>query len=189
MEFSSPGIAVWRRRFSESSLVVGWLTRERGKVKTSARGALRPGGPLSGRVDLFHETMLRWKESAKGDIHTLLEAEIIDPFVPAQHHHSTLLCAAYFGELSDAVTEPGHPVPEIYDLLKRAMGYLRTHPANERAVEFFEKELAVRTGVLLENSATARGDSPIGILAEYLGRVPATRAHLLSAVNRELSPS
>jgi hypothetical protein len=59
----------------------------------------------------------------------------------------TLLAASYFAELCDLFSEPMHPVPEMFSLLQRAWGFLRTQSPSTRAVEHFEMELARLLGI------------------------------------------
>ena len=55
--------------------------------------------------------------------------------------------AAYFVELIELVTEPEHAVPELFDLLRRALGYLSEKGADRRALEHFETQLAQLLGI------------------------------------------
>jgi DNA repair protein RecO (recombination protein O) len=63
--------------------------------------------------------------------------------------------ASYFVELIELVTEPEHAVPELFDLLRRALQYLSEHPADRRALEHFEKELARLLGIANPNVSAA----------------------------------
>jgi len=61
--------------------------------------------------------------------------------------YDTLLAASYFAELCDLYTETMHPVPEMFELLRRAWGFLRRQEPSKRAVEHFEKELTLLLGI------------------------------------------
>ena len=50
-------------------------------------------------------------------------------------------------ELIELVTEPEHPVPELFDLLLRALGYLDTGRPTLRALLHFETELVRLLGI------------------------------------------
>lgn len=177
MEFESQAIALWRRRFSETSLIVCWLTPEFGKVKTSARGALKIGGALTGRVDLFHETLIRWSEARRGDVHTLKEAEIQLPF-PASASHEAFLAASYFAELVETGVEFSQPVPELFDLLRRALRFLRANAVDRRALRFFETRLAEFLGVLDAESPAEE------CLRKHLGKLPRLRSDLMQLLSK-----
>ncbi len=179
MECSCTAIALWKTRFSETSLIVTWLTASQGKIKTSARGVLSPRGALSGRVDLFHETRIVWNPARKGEIHTLREAEVFRPFRPAAPSHTTLLAASYFASLTDLTSHSADPSPEIHDLLKRALGFLRDNPPSLRAIVHFEKELASALGIF--SPATKR--APVDVLADYAGKIPTLRHSLIAQIS------
>lgn len=171
-----PAIAIRRTRFSETSLMVTWFTEQGGKVRTSARGAMRPGSPLAGRVDLFHESRIYWTQARRGDVHTLKEAEIHRAFRPAEPAHLSIMAAAYFAELVARCTQPEEPQPAIYDLLRRALAYLGAQPPGRRAVVFFETELARVLGIYGQDQAAVEA------LREYSGDLPPLRRELLQAI-------
>jgi hypothetical protein len=70
-------------------------------------------------------------------------------------------------------------MPELFNLLQRAFGFLHAHDASLRAVQHFEAELArfsgVHAGAILEND-------PAKALAALFGRLPRSRAPLLKAL-------
>lgn len=139
-------ILLRRYQFSENSLVVVWLTDRYGKVKTAARSVSKPGSPFAGRLELFTKAEIVFKATKSGDLHALSEVIISgDPALPATY--VTLLTASYFAELCDLFTEALHPMPEMFDLVCRAWGFLRSEKPSKRAVEHFEKELARLLGI------------------------------------------
>jgi len=170
-------ILLRKHRYSENSLVVVWLTDRHGKVKTAVRGATRPGSPFSGRLELFTEADIAFKPPKSGDLHSLSEASPVDVPIPADY--STLLAAAYFSELCDLFTETQHPVPEVFSLLRRAWGFLRSREPDIRAVEHFEVELARALGVHDPSLPAHRS------LASVSHRLPANRALLLRRLSQE----
>lgn len=159
-------ILIRRIRFSETSLICVWLTRSLSKTKTSARGALKPGGPFAGQIDLFYEAEIAFAKSRDGDVHSLREVSLLQPFDGEGLHYANLAVAAYFAELVDRVTEPGGHAEEIFDLLHRAITYLRTERPTPRAVSHFERELCRALGI--------HDADPVHALAIQCGRLPAT---------------
>jgi len=167
-------ILLRRYRFSENSLIVVWITDRHGKVKTSVRGATKPGGLFSGRLELFSESEIAFKPS-RGELHVLTEvAPLPVPALPASY--LTMLAASYFSELCDLCTEPMHPLPELHDLLIRAFGFLRKEDPTHRAVEHFEEELARILGIR-DPSVPAHYS-----LAGLLRRLPESRRQLLERI-------
>jgi DNA repair protein RecO (recombination protein O) len=165
-------ILLRRYRFAENSLVIVWLTDRHGKVKTAVRSATKPGSPFAGRLELFTEAEIAFKAPKSGDLHSLSEVVVSgDPALPATY--VTILSASYFAELCDLFTETMHPMPELFSLLQRAWGFLRTQAPSKRAVEYFEAELARLLGI--HDSAIPAHHS----LASVALKLPANRVRLL----------
>ena len=168
-------ILLRRYRYSENSLVVVWLTDRHGKVKTAVRGAIKSGGAFAGRLELFTEAEITFKAPKSGDLHSLGEV-VTAPNAALPATYPTILAASYFAELCDLLTEPMHPVPEIFSLLRRAWGYLREKAPDRRAVTHFEAEFAKTLGVH-DPSRPAHAS-----LTAVLHRAPASRSGLIKAL-------
>jgi len=150
---STDAILLRRTKFSDTSLIVSWLTREHGKIKTMAKGALRPKSAFAGTLDLFFETEIAFVRSGRSEIHTLREVVLRNPFEGLRKDYARVELAAYFVELLELMTELDHPVPELFDLLHRALGYLESATPDRRALLHFENELARLLGIHAEGSA------------------------------------
>lgn len=140
--------AILLRRYplSEASLILVWFTERYGKIKTSAQGARKLSGPFSG-LELFAEAEISFSLNKKSDLHFLKE---VTPLLNPQqksNSYTTLLCASYFAELCELFTEAWDPVPEIFELLKRAYRFLQKEKPTYRAVDHFEKSLAKALGI------------------------------------------
>jgi len=152
---NTAAILLRRTRFSETSLILTWLTLEHGKLKTMAKGALRPKSAFAGVVDLFYETEIAFVRSSRSEIHTLREVVLRNPFDGLRRDYLRVELAAYFVELLEVTTELEHPIPELYDLLRRALVYLENAAPDRRALTHFESELARLMGVHNEGNAYA----------------------------------
>ncbi len=170
-------ILLRRYRFSETSFVIVWLTREYGKVKTAARSAMKQGGSLAGRIDLFSEGEICFKLSKKNDLHSLVEVLPSPSWKPLPARYLTLLVASYFSELCDLVLELLHPVPEIFELLRRALLFLQQQEPTRRAIEYFEIQLAKALGIY------DPAQSALAALQGLLPRLPRGREELLKKLN------
>ena len=151
------GIVIRRRRLTESSLIVTWLTEEQGILRTVAKGALRPKNRFEGKLDLFVEAEIHWVVSKSSQLHTLTEVAVSDYHSGWRGDYPRTLAASYFGELVERALEDETAVPEIFDLLQRAFRFLGEGGEISRAAPFFEKELARNLG--------------LGSEAGYLGRL------------------
>jgi DNA repair protein RecO (recombination protein O) len=144
---TTAAILLRRTKLTETSLIVTWLTEAHGKLKTVAKGARAAKSRFAGRLDLFFECEIQFARSRKSELHTLREAELRTAHEGVRSDYLRVAFAAYAVELVELVTEADHPVPEIYDLFQRALGYLNTEPPTRRALEHFENELAGLLGI------------------------------------------
>ncbi len=175
MEKSS-GIIIRLTKLTETSLIVHWCTQDHGLIKTVAKGARRAKSPFAGKLDLFFEGELNWVRSRKSELHTLREVAVTDYRENLRKRYVDTVAASYFTGLLAHVVEPDHPVPELYDLLRRGLGYLGASGADLRGVLHFEHELARLLGVAHERSSTAVA------LERAFGSLPRGRSACIEAV-------
>lgn len=168
-------ILLRKTAWSETSLIVTWLTGSHGTLRTVARGAKGPKSSFAGRLDLFFQTEICVSFSRQGDLHALREVHVVAPFDAARAGNAGFHLAAYFSELAGMAAPAMHPAPEIFDLLARAIAYLQNSPANERALHHFERELCRISGV-----HDLRGEvQAVEALASLCGGLPRSRAAAL----------
>ncbi len=170
---SARAILLSRTRFGDSGLIVSWLTDSHGRVDTSARGALKPGGPFAGLLDLFRECEITFARSRSSELCTLREAVLLRPHDTLGRSASAIGLAGHFCELVRGTTETGHPVPDIHRLLATALAYLDDHPPTRRALHRFESRLSALLGVASDTETAAHA------LGRLCHRLPPGRAELL----------
>jgi DNA repair protein RecO (recombination protein O) len=171
---TTAAILLRKTRFSETSLIVTWFTRDWGRLKTIVKGALRPKSRFAGTLDLFFDCEITIARSAKSELHTLREAALRDAREGLRTDHRRVALASYFVELIELTTEPEHPAPELYDLLQRAFGFLDQNPAEPRALLHFESELARLLGIAHPEL------SPIVAIGRAYHRIPSSRETCLA---------
>jgi DNA repair protein RecO (recombination protein O) len=172
---TTAAILLRKIKLTESSLIVTWLTEEHGRLKTVARGARRPRSPFAGQLDLFFAAEITYARSTKGELHTLREVSLRDPRAGLREVYARTQLAAYFVELLELSSELDHPIPEIYDLLRRALDYLNQAAPDRRALLHFEAELSRLLGLTGRHNAQ---DDPAQAIARLAGRLPPERARL-----------
>jgi DNA repair protein RecO (recombination protein O) len=151
---STAAILLRRTKFSDTSLIITWLTLDHGKLKTMAKGALGRKSPFAGALDLFFETEISFVRSQRSELHTLREAVLREPFEGLRKDYARVELGSYFIELLEMTTEPEHPVPELFELLRRALRYLESATPSRRALVHFENELARLLGIHDEGNAS-----------------------------------
>jgi DNA repair protein RecO (recombination protein O) len=169
------GVLLRRIRYSDTSLILTWFTDLHGKVKAIAKGALRQNSPFAGKLDLFFHCDLLVAFSRKTELHQLREVSVRTTFGQIRSNYLKTSAASYFAELVEKVTEPDHPVPEIYQLLLRALGYLDAQKPEARGILFFESELCTSLGLYAPDIYSAADR-----LIDLYGPLPKTRANLMS---------
>jgi len=175
MSESLNGIVLRRLRFSDSSLIITWLTDTHGRLKTMAKGALRQKSPFAGKLDLFFHCDLMLSLSRKTDLHMLREVSIRTTFDRIRTDYLKTSVASYFIELIEEVTESDHPVTDIYQLLLRAFNYLNSKTPELRGMLFFETELCKCLGLYSSDSHSAAE-----AIVSTFGRLPQSRTSLVS---------
>ena len=171
---SAHGILIRRTLLTDTSLIVHWLTRDHGIVRTAARGARRPGSPFSGKLDLFYSADLAFVRARRSDLHMLREVVVTAYRQGIQKSYPRVICAAYFAALIDLVAEKDAPIATFHDLLRRALDWLEGHEPTAAAVRFYEKEVATELGIHGES-----GVAPADAILQMFHHLPESRAALL----------
>ncbi len=167
----TPAILLRKTPWSETSLIIAWLTERFGSVRTVARGALRAKSPFAGRLDLFYAADISFSISSKGDLHTLREVSLKSVFDVADAGSAGFYLASYFGELAGIAAPSMHPAPGVFDLMQRGIDFVQRAPASMKALNHFEKELCRILGV-----HDPAGEIPaIDALRSLYGTIPASR--------------
>ncbi len=173
-------ILLHRRRLTETSLIVSWCSWQDGLLRTVAKGALRPRSPFAGRLDLFLSAEIDYAPSRRSDLHTLRECVVINHRVNLHESWRRVLAASYFVKLLELVAERDTPVPELADLLARALDFLDRQDPNWRAVLHFERELARALGIHWDH-----GGAAIQAIRTVYHQVPALRGKLAEALTAD----
>lgn len=166
------GIITARRKYSETSYLVNWITREHGLITTLARGAARPKQALHGKVDLLYECDLSWTPSRSGHLHKLTEVHLKNPHREAQIDYSKQLCVSYAYEVLSLLVEADSPVPEHYETFLQLVEYLDKKPASQKLMDRFERRV-------LENMGLNDPDKTLAALRhDFYPRLPKTGKQL-----------
>ncbi|MBK1834577.1 DNA repair protein RecO [Roseibacillus ishigakijimensis] len=175
---TAQGIIIRTRKLTETSLIVSWCTVEWGLLKTVAKGARGRRSAFAGQLDLFVEAEFAWVRSRASELHALRELRVVDLRASLRREYARTVVAAYLGELVERAVEGEAAVPEIHDLLRRALDFLAGGGELARALPFFEKELAERLGV-------GRGAGYVARLEEVLaGGFPRSRREAMRLLER-----
>jgi len=117
--YNATGIALGAHKFGDAARVVTFFTVERGKVEATARGIGKPGSRLAAAVEPFTVSRLQLVEGR--DLDKLTQAEVVEAFLPLRQDLRRYAHAAAALEITDRTTEPGHPVPGLFEELVAAL--------------------------------------------------------------------
>ena len=143
---SATGLVLRTRPFTETSLIVHWLTPQHGRLDTIAKGARRPKSPLRGKLDLFYETEFSFSRSRRSQLHTLCEVELIETHAALRKDLDLLREAGYAAALIEQNTETDTPLPALFELLRGFLNLLPQRPPQPQVRFAFEARLLVELG-------------------------------------------
>ena len=172
------GILLRTRQFRDTSLLVYWCTLDHGIIHTAARAARNPKSPFSGKLDLFYSAEISFARSRSSDLHNLREVVVLDHRQAIQRDYGRVLTASYFVQLVELVAERDTPIPEIYELLGKALDFLSERPGSHAVVQRFELRMAEALGIAQEGKPSHL------VLGDLFGRRPGSRAALLEQLDR-----
>lgn len=170
---STQAILIRLTRLTETSLIVHWLTHEHGLIKTVAKGARRPKSLFAGQLDLFFSGEITFQRARHGELHALREVFIGHWRGGLRQNYTSTVLAAYCCQLLESTVEPDHPVPELHNLLERALDHIDSTAPSVRALRHFERELARLLGISRHPQPAEHS------LRDLVGSLPAVRDDLL----------
>lgn len=141
------GVILRTRPFTETSLIVNWLTPEFGRVSTIAKGARRSKSNFRGKLDLFYEAEFSFQRSRRSELHTLREVVLSETNAALRTELGYLQQASYCAALVEQTTETQTPLPEIHELFVAFLHALPGQPPRPRTVFSFELKLLQLLGL------------------------------------------
>jgi DNA repair protein RecO (recombination protein O) len=144
---STSGIIVRVRPFTETSLIVHWLTPELGRLATIAKGALRPKSAFRGKLDLFYLADFSFNRSQRSELHILREVVVRETHPALRRDLARLQQVSYAAALVEQLTETDTPIPGIYQLMTGALHRILSSPANPLTVFAVEMRLLEISGL------------------------------------------
>lgn len=147
MTETATGLILRTRPFTETSLIVEWLTAEFGRLHTVAKGARRPKSPFRGKLDLFYEADFSFARSRRSELHTLSEVKLRETHAALRKELGYLRQASYCAALIEQTTERDTPLPAIFEMLKGLLTALPLHPPQPQTVFAFELKLLDELGL------------------------------------------
>ena len=139
--FLEPAFILHRRPYSNTSLIIEFLTLNYGRVAALARSARGLKSHYKGRLELFFPFLISW--SGRADLKFLGEAELNG--IPYLLDGESLLCGFYLNELILRLLHPNDPDNYLFHYYKNALDQLSKGHI-EAALRSFEKQLLEQIG-------------------------------------------
>jgi len=144
---SATGIILRTRLFTDTSLIVHWLTPEFGRIATVAKGARRLKSPFRGKLDLFYLADFSYSRSRHSDLHILREVGLRETHGPLRQNLSGLRQVTYAAAFIEQATETETPLPAVFELLRGYLDFLCRQRPVPQAVFAFELKFLRELGL------------------------------------------
>ena len=141
------GLILRTRPFTETSLIVNWLTQESGRISTIAKGARRAKSPFRGKLDLFYEGEFSFQHSRRSELHTLREVVLEQTHSALRQELGHLQQASYCSTLIEHATEKETPLPVVFELMRSFLRALPVAPPRPESIFAFELKLLAELGL------------------------------------------
>ena len=120
--YRTDAIVLRRKDFGEADRMLTLLTPEHGKVRAVAKGIRKPRSRKAGHLELFTCSKLLLHKGR--DLDVITQAETVNAYRPLREDLLRGAYAAYAVELLDKFTPDAEENPEVYHLLREALGWL-----------------------------------------------------------------
>lgn len=123
---------------TNTSAIVVWLTRRRGRIATMIKGAYRPKSRFLGQFDLFYTCELVFYTRAREHLHTAREASPLKLRKAFRSDWRGCAMASYIVNLAEKVTPWSAPHPEIYRVVDAELDDLAENGGDLASLFWFE---------------------------------------------------
>ena len=155
--------AVTLRRFDlgETSVIVSFFSRERGRIKGVAKGAKKLKSVFAGRMEPFHSVEIVYYGKEHTDLYRLRSIDIVRARVSIAEDLEKFSRACYMAELMEAGTKEHDPNAAVYDAAESAFEMLASESDIKKLdflVRFFDLKFLTHIGYrpMLENCVRCR---------------------------------
>lgn len=108
------GIILNKYSFSETSLIIHWLTKNNGLISTAARGVFKLKSKYFGKIDLFYYANIEFKKNTKSDLHSLNDIDLIETHNWIRSNIVALHQVSYCATLIEKLVEKDTPITNLF---------------------------------------------------------------------------
>lgn len=141
--YSSEGIVLARRSYSEADRILVVYSRNYGKISFIAKGVRKPKSRKRGSLEVFSH--IKFSAARGKNLDIIEEAEIIDSFQSIRKNLEKVAVAYYFMEVVGRVTREDEKNERFFTLILEYLQDLKT----AKSLRKLRKEFIFQTLVLL----------------------------------------
>lgn len=141
--YSSEGIILARRNYSEADRILVVYTKQFGKLHLIAKGVRKPKSRKRGHLEIFSQINFSAARGKNLDIMT--EVEIINSFESVRKNLKRVALSYYIMEVIGKITKEEQKNAELYAHVLKSLNSLKT----EKALKKFRRDFVYQTLVLL----------------------------------------
>ena len=142
------GLTIKKSPIGEADFVVTFFTRERGKVRTVAKGARRSTSKMVGHLEPLTQVRLLLSQGRNLDYVT--QVQVIENFAALKNDLGAITKGQYVVELVDGFASEASPDEPLYNLAFEVLQAIDLHPDSEWPLRFFELQLLRVSGLMPE---------------------------------------
>lgn len=133
-------------KYSNTSQIVTWLSRDAGRLVTLVKGACRSKSAFLGQYDLFYTCELLYYARERNGLHIARECAPLEMRSNLREDWRAMLSASYVCDAIDNVSENSPPGGEIFALLSETLNRLYADGSSMSLLLWFEISLLTILG-------------------------------------------
>lgn len=141
--YSSEGIVLARRSYSEADRILVVYTKNYGKISLLAKGIRKPKSRKRGSLEVFSH--IKFSAARGKNLDIIEEAEIIDSFQSIRKNLKKVAVAYYFMEVVGRVTREDEKNEKLFTIILKYLQNLKT----TKSLRKLRKKFIFQTLVLL----------------------------------------
>lgn len=163
--YSSKGVILATRSFSEADRLIVIYSRNYGKVTVIAKGVRKPISKKGRNVEVFN--IIKFAAARGKSLDILMEVELIDTHKKVRNDLKRATVAYYFIETTGRITRDEEKNPELYNLLVNYLNALEDTKNLKKTRYDFIYDTLVLVGFWPEGK---KMEKPDGVLEDVLER-------------------
>ena len=142
--YSSEGIILARKNYSEADRILIVYSKDHGKVHLLAKGVRYPKSRKRGHLEIFN--YFKFQASKGKSLDAVTEAELIDSFRGIRKNLKKVSVAYFLVEMIGRVTREGEKNEKIFQLLLNHLRFLKSYTNLRKLRVNFLEEVLVTLG-------------------------------------------